>query len=644
MASSSSLSTTHLPRLRDELAQWRAEQPTDSGFKSSLEDISNKLTNLNSLTVAPNKDIFVAFRTRPPVDEEANKKFALPQSAEESNSDTTNASNSGNATVQGSAFCYGITATSAEPGKMVAHVPGMKWSGPMLTHREFVSDLAFGPDVKNEEVYQRTVVANETDSGKTYTMEAIEHRVARDLFLVARAMGRRLLTTGQNSSVESSMDMSDDDVFEFSATFLELFGKHAVDLLEPADGLPTDAQGNDIRKDISVQENKVHGQACVVAQYRTDVLLNAGDVRPSLISTQFKSSDELEKLIVTALSHSYELAGRRTSATARNARSSRSHAVVTIRIKNQLLPYADEGELILVDRQRTAKMANEDGFVHIPWRMNKLTMLLKPIFDPESRRASRTLVIAHVSPHIQDATHSVNTLAYAAPFRTAPPRPRGPAPYDAADPRTWDTAHTRAWLTDEFTQRARTRAVASYKVRAKTAARRGQTLPPPGLGPAAKPAVDVARLCPEGMTATHFARMYTLEFVQRCLEAASDSPEATPDVLRNAAEDVMGTLTYLLLTAKTRTRNSIMKSRKKLALDSTYGKELKIPMHHALSVYSDAEIAEAAQSLGSSWDGTLQAATVEAEQQHVGVDKTQAEVIIQIMDRWKAGNADGERV
>lgn len=24
-----------------------------------------------------------------------------------------------------------------------------------------------------------------------------------------------------------------------------------------------------------------------------------------------------------------------------------------------------------------AKMANEDGFVHIPWRMNKLTMLLK---------------------------------------------------------------------------------------------------------------------------------------------------------------------------------------------------------------------------------------------------------------------------
>lgn len=116
-------------------------------------------------------------------------------------------------------------------------------------------------------------------------MEAIEHRVARDLFLVARAMGRRLLDAGQNFPIESSMDMTDSDFFEFSATWLDLLGKHAVDLLEPAGGLPTDAQGNVVRKDISIQENK------------------AGDVRPGLISTQFKSSDELEKLIVTALSH-----------------------------------------------------------------------------------------------------------------------------------------------------------------------------------------------------------------------------------------------------------------------------------------------------------------------------------------------------
>lgn len=134
-----------------------------------------------------------------------------------------------------------------------------------------------------------------------------------------------------------------------------------------------------------------------------------------------RTSGELQELITSALSH------RRVVATDRNASSSRSHAVLTIRIRNKALPYAEEGQLILVecvqshlewydsedccslagseryedskghDKQRMkesrenneslmnlkecvrakAKMAAEDGFVHIPWRSNKLTMLLK---------------------------------------------------------------------------------------------------------------------------------------------------------------------------------------------------------------------------------------------------------------------------
>jgi kinesin family protein 2/24 len=68
-----------------------------------------------------------------------------------------------------------------------------------------------------------------------------------------------------------------------------------------------------------------------------------GDVRPRLISTVVRTAEELEGLITRALAH------RRTSATARNAQSSRSHAVLTIRIKNTLLPYAEEGQLFLVE-------------------------------------------------------------------------------------------------------------------------------------------------------------------------------------------------------------------------------------------------------------------------------------------------------
>jgi kinesin family protein 2/24 len=56
-----------------------------------------------------------------------------------------------------------------------------------------------------------------------------------------------------------------------------------------------------------------------------------------------RSSDELEAHIIKALSH------RRTTATHRNETSSRSHAMLKITIKNTFLPYADEGQLILVE-------------------------------------------------------------------------------------------------------------------------------------------------------------------------------------------------------------------------------------------------------------------------------------------------------
>lgn len=92
---------------------------------------------------------------------------------------------------------------------------------------------------------------------------------------------------------------------------------------------------------------------------------------------------------------SYELAGRRTSATARNARSSRSHAVVTIRIKNQLLPYADEGELILVDLAGSERY--EDSKLHDKQRMdeshenNKSLMNLKDcVCAPRRKWRTRT--------------------------------------------------------------------------------------------------------------------------------------------------------------------------------------------------------------------------------------------------------------
>ncbi|KAJ7233913.1 P-loop containing nucleoside triphosphate hydrolase protein [Mycena rebaudengoi] len=576
MASSATLTTTHLPRIRALLDEWSAKRPAPKGFSVPLVDIQQ-----SSPSRGVSKEVIVAFRTRPSLPNEAGEKFHGDPDAEDASE----------APVE---FCSGISVTSAEPGVFVAHVPGWKWSGPTLTHKTYEADLAFGPDVENEEVYQRTVAGSDmlslvlsggvgcvlaygqTGSGKTYTMESVEHRIARDLFDKARVMGKRLLLAqgGEHPASETG------DIFEFNVTFLELLGKHASDLLEST--TEVDALGNPIRSEVSVREDKV------------------GNVRPNLITTAVRSSAELEELINKALSH------RRTSATARNATSSRSHAMLTITIKNTLLPYADEGQLILVDlagseryedskdhdKQRMeesrdnnkslmnlkecvrakAKMAAEDGFVHIPWRSNKLTMLLKPIFDIESRQPSRAVIIAHVSPHIQDTVHSTNTLSYAAPFMTAPPKPRGPAPYDAEDPRTWDHAQTIAWLTSEFTKRAEKSRVAEKKLEAKQAQLHGKKLEP--LAPASPGelnlGVDIKKICPDGSTAKNLGVLFTPQFVQRCLEAQTGAT-LTQEDLKVTAVDIIGNLFYLILTAKTKKRNAVMKSRKKLVIDDTYG-------------------------------------------------------------------------
>ncbi|KAF7315964.1 Kinesin-like protein [Mycena indigotica] len=602
MASSATFTTTQLPKFRALLEEWQEKRAPATGFTLPLSE-------LRPTTKDASKDVIVAFRTRPPLPNEAADKFHANLDAEDASTETVE-------------FCAGVTVASAEPGIFVAHVPGMKWNGPTLAHKTYEADLAFGPDVKNEEVYQRTVAVNDllslslsggvacilaygqTGSGKTYTMESIEHHIARDLFDVARTVGKRFVQA-QGSETALTPEVESGEIFEFNVTFLELLGKHASDLLETTDKF--DEQGNPIRTEIAVREDKV------------------GNVRPNLISTGVRTSDDLEELINKALSH------RRTTATLRNAKSSRSHALLTITIKNTLLPYAEEGQLILVDlagseryedskehdKQRMeearennkslmnlkecvrskAKMAAEDGFVHIPWRSNKLTMLLKPIFDIESRQPSKAMIIAHVSPHIQDTVHSTNTLSYAAPFLTIPPKPRGPMSYDAEDPRTWDHGKTVQWLTTQFTKLANKSRLAEWKVKAKQAELSGKRLKPLGEDEQIDIGVDVLEICPPGSTAKNLGVLYTPQFVEACLAAQTDQ-KLTKDQLKMWAVDVIGNLFYLILTAKTRKRTEIMKSRKKLVTDDVYGAAPR-------ELDDDAEIHEAQMVLGPEWYETI---------------------------------------
>ena len=72
---------------------------------------------------------------------------------------------------------------------------------------------------------------------------------------------------------------------------------------------------------------------------------------------------------------------------------------------------------------------------------------MQALFDLDSRQPTKTIVIAHVSPHIQDAAHSANTLSYAAPFRSVAPKLAASPTPNGADPRSWDHGHSINYLT-----------------------------------------------------------------------------------------------------------------------------------------------------------------------------------------------------
>jgi kinesin family member 2/24 len=118
MASSATLTTTHLPHLRSLLREWESQQPTPKGFTTPVTEKYGNSDVYKQDLGGNLKDVVVAFRTRPPLENEADEKFT---SVGESGSEEGRGR--GREKVD---FCSGISVPSAEPGVFVAHVPGMK--------------------------------------------------------------------------------------------------------------------------------------------------------------------------------------------------------------------------------------------------------------------------------------------------------------------------------------------------------------------------------------------------------------------------------------------------------------------------------------------------------------------------------------
>ncbi|KAF8580953.1 P-loop containing nucleoside triphosphate hydrolase protein [Ramaria rubella] len=556
--------SSHLPHIRQLICDWES---------SEIPNGPTGVENFNPLTTS---DVIVAFRTRPVLPGEDSRLAAQVDTNTVSMSDEDN--------TQDSYLCTAVSLKRVGPGLTVVHVPSMKWNGLSLMHKNFESDLAFGPNASNEDVYRMTVdtynmvslalaggvvcilAYGQTGTGKTYSMNYLAMTLAHELF-------RHATKTGSEIKSQNSYTGRNDgsDPFAISVTFLEIIGKSAYDLA-------ADDAGEDNRTLVNIYEDKL------------------GRVRPELVTTHVTNAAELISVIERCLSY------RRTAATSRNATSSRSHALLMIRIKNLLIPNLEDGEFILADLagseryednkahskqlmnesrennksllalkecvRARARAGAEDGFVHIPYRSSRLTWVLKPIFDMEETRITKTLVIAHVSPHIQDVSHSVNTLSYAAPFRILPPR-RPPASYDSEDPRTWDHDTTIKWLGGAFRKQQQARREAEWELqRTQAQARKQRLLSFSPLPQNRDCLVDLIKFCPRPHGGTYLARMYGAEWVQMCLQNRNPAllngynEEVLVEAIKADSLNVYLSLNQMLVYARTRTRKAVMNSRR----------------------------------------------------------------------------------
>ena len=270
----------------------------------------------------------------------------------------------------------------------------------------------------------------QTGSGKTFTVSGILEPLAHDLFNRGRFSR---ISTAKNANVINDENLSqninqscipdcvvpENNETKIYVSAFELLGNSVMDLLNDEDS----------EKSADIVEDKF-GKIQIKGTSEFEV----------------NASDELTSLVYKGLQH------RKTQTTFKNDTSSRSHAVCKIRIQNLAMKEAEDGVIFIVDlagsenasdaqfhdkelvnqtklintslmalkeciRNRALAAIHQDTFYHVPYRLSKLTLLLKDAFELESRRLAKTVVIANVSPSCADISASLNTLKYVAPIK-----------------------------------------------------------------------------------------------------------------------------------------------------------------------------------------------------------------------------------
>ena len=271
----------------------------------------------------------------------------------------------------------------------------------------------------------------QTGSGKTFTVSGIFEPLAHDIFKRGRRPNFEQSALKKSIENEENCDNNailnnDDQIFasrgddiKIHVSVFELLGNDATDLLKEEHSV----------KSVEIVEDKF-GKVQVKGVKEFEV----------------NSADELISIVQNGFQH------RKIETTFKNDASSRSHAVCQIRIENMTIKEAEDGIIFVVDlagsenasdvqfhdkdlvsqtklinsslmalkeciRNRALAAVNQDTFYHVPYRLSKLTLLLRDAFALESRRLAKTVVIANVSPSCADISATLNTLKYVAPLK-----------------------------------------------------------------------------------------------------------------------------------------------------------------------------------------------------------------------------------
>ena len=309
-----------------------------------------------------------------------------------------------------------------------------------LTRRSFSFDRAFGPAASQAEVYEACgplircvadgydvclLAYGQTGSGKTHTMSGPPR-------------GKRTFLRKTDEDAESSPSGLEslgvnyralDDVFRVvrarepvaehvvTVSVLEIYNEECRDLLAQRGGTKIDVAGFGAT---NAGSERARNRA-------------AADNVPDAVARVARDADD-----VFAAMREGE-ANRSTGATAMNARSSRSHSVVIVRVGavSRETRARTRGALYLVDLAGSERVARSEASgdrlkearhinkslsalgdvvaalqekrAHVPYRNSKLTTLLRGALGPNGKAA----LFAHVSPAPASADESVSTLAFA---------------------------------------------------------------------------------------------------------------------------------------------------------------------------------------------------------------------------------------